>query len=234
MKFSEEKGNIIKAMLQVQKEAKGLQANTQNPFFRSKYITLDSILNFIKPILDKNNVWLIQDVCGNGKNIGVKTILMHETGEWAETEILYMAPKIKKEKDKATNEVIDIEGDPQLLGSCITYSKRYQLSSLLGICSEADDDGNKASGTLEIDEDKKITKTMAKELRDTMKSVEKLADKASLESIKDKMNEVWICSMRNKNSFEQLHTGEFVQVRDWLARELAKVNKILKEGEIND
>ena len=35
--------------------------------------------------------------------------------------------------------------DPQKLGSCITYYRRYTLGSLLGLQSE-DDDGNAASG----------------------------------------------------------------------------------------
>ena len=34
--------------------------------------------------------------------------------------------------------------DPQKLGSCITYYRRYTLQSLLGLQAE-DDDGNKAS-----------------------------------------------------------------------------------------
>ena len=36
---------------------------------------------------------------------------------------------------------------PQGIGSCITYSRRYGLSSIIGIVSDADDDGNEASAT---------------------------------------------------------------------------------------
>ena len=41
--------------------------------------------------------------------------------------------------------------DPQKLGSCITYYRRYTLASLLGLQAE-DDDGNAASGkSTEVD-----------------------------------------------------------------------------------
>ena len=42
--------------------------------------------------------------------------------------------------------MIPIKNDPQVLGSLITYLKRYQLAALMGISSEVDDDGNKATG----------------------------------------------------------------------------------------
>ena len=37
------------------------------------------------------------------------------------------------------------KNDPQQHGSAITYAKRYQLGALLGISTEVDDDGNKAT-----------------------------------------------------------------------------------------
>ena len=40
--------------------------------------------------------------------------------------------------------VLPLLEDPQKLGSCITYYRRYTLQSLLGLQAE-DDDGNKAS-----------------------------------------------------------------------------------------
>ena len=54
------------------------------------------------------------------------TLLLHESGEWIETEPLQM----KLEKNT-----------PQGVGSAVTYGRRYQISSVLGLASEEDDDG---------------------------------------------------------------------------------------------
>lgn len=117
-------------MIAIEKEIQGMTPDASNPFFKSSYITLDGILEYIRPILAKNNVWLFQNAFGDGEYICVVTRLNHSTGEFIETDILKMKPQ---------------KNDPQQLGSCITYAKRYQLASLLGISSETDDDGNKAT-----------------------------------------------------------------------------------------
>lgn len=55
---------------------------------------------------------------------------MHESGEWLETEPLVMRP---------------VKNDPQGMGSCITYARRYSYSALLSISTDEDDDGHSAS-----------------------------------------------------------------------------------------
>ena len=130
MNTSESLKSITVAMILVQSEIKGMTPDAKNPFFKSNYITLDGILEYVRPILVKNNIWLFQEVKGTDDHISVKTRLIHNSGEFIETESLEMKPQ---------------KNDPQQLGSCITYAKRYQLAGLLGISSEIDDDGNKAT-----------------------------------------------------------------------------------------
>ena len=84
----------------------------------------------VRPILAKNGLAVIQEATGDGEYIFVKTKLAHTSGEILETDILRMKPQ---------------KNDPQSMGSCITYAKRYQLAALLGICESVDDDGNKAT-----------------------------------------------------------------------------------------
>ena len=129
MKTSTEIKNIITAMTKVQTEIKGMTPDAKNPFFKSNYITLDGILEYIRPILSKNGIWLVQEAKGLDLNVSIKTSLYHSSGEFLETESLEMLP---------------VKNDPQALGSTITYLKRYQLSALIGISSEIDDDANKA------------------------------------------------------------------------------------------
>ena len=44
---------VISALLEVQKEIKNLPATEDNPFYRSKYVPLNDILDFIRPMLVK-------------------------------------------------------------------------------------------------------------------------------------------------------------------------------------
>ena len=122
--------NIYKAFVKFQSEFKGMKPDSSNPFFKSTYISLDGILETIRPILAKNGLAVIQEATGDGDYIFVKTKLIHESGEMIETEVLKMKPQ---------------KNDPQSMGSCITYSKRYQLAALLGICECIDDDANIAT-----------------------------------------------------------------------------------------
>ena len=115
----------MKKLLDVQKEIGTLSKNSKNPFFKSQYLDLNDLLTHVQPILNAHDLILAQPIL-NGK---VTTqILDAETGmiiAWSEMEL----PQIT---------------DPQKIGSCVTYFRRYTLKSLLAI-SETDDDGNLAS-----------------------------------------------------------------------------------------
>lgn len=142
--------NICKAFVKFQSEFKGMKPDSSNPFFKSTYISLDGILETARPILAKNGLAVIQEATGDGEYIFVKTKLIHESGEMIETEILKMKPQ---------------KNDPQSMGSCITYSKRYQLAALLGICECIDDDANIATyGNNTPEQSKSTGKLSAKQV----------------------------------------------------------------------
>lgn len=133
---------LATALSKFQKEVKNPRNIAINPFFNSKYAPLDEVINVIKEPLAKNGLSFIQmPNSEDGNLVSVITVLMHESGEWIESEPL----KLKNEKPTA-----------QGSGSSITYTRRYQLSEVLGIGSKDDDDGNSASQakliTKELDE----------------------------------------------------------------------------------
>jgi hypothetical protein len=141
MKTSENLSNIAKALVQVQAEAKGINKNAQGHGY--KYISFDAILTLIKPVLSKHGVYLIQNVKGeivNGENLAFcETRLLHESGEWVESDILALKPvSIGKGGQPAPV-------TPQVVGSALTYAKRYQLCGMLGINADVDDDAAVAS-----------------------------------------------------------------------------------------
>jgi len=127
---SESIKEIASALARFQAEVKDPVKDSDNPFFKSKYVELDGLLAAVRPVLSKNGLSFIQSPGGNGQDITITTLLMHSSGEWIEFDPLTLHA---------------VKTDPQGAGSAITYARRYSLSAILGVAWDADDDGNKAS-----------------------------------------------------------------------------------------
>jgi hypothetical protein len=130
MKRSETISSLAKALAVFNSKVSKVSKDANNPFFRNKYATLDNIIDEVRPILTENGLTLMQFPSGDGNNVSVTTYLMHESGEWIESDPLIMKP---------------VKNDPQAIGSCITYARRYSLASFLSLNTGEDDDGNSAS-----------------------------------------------------------------------------------------
>ena len=132
MRKSESIAELSKALAKFQEEVKQPLKDKNNPFFKSKYVPLENVVEAITDVAPKNGLsfvqWALNDE--NGR-VGVATMLMHESGEWIEFDAVHM----KADKETA-----------QGAGALITYLKRYSLSAVFGITSDQDDDGNGASG----------------------------------------------------------------------------------------
>ena len=132
MKKSESIAEISKAMVNFHKEVKQPFKDADNPFFKSKYVPLESVVEAITDIAPKHGLsfiqWALNDE--NGR-VGVATMLMHQSGEFIEFDPVFMTA------EKQT---------PQGAGALITYLKRYTLSAIFGITSDQDDDANESSG----------------------------------------------------------------------------------------
>ena len=125
MQQSELISDLATALCSAQAEMGGAVKDSNNPFFKSNYADLTSVIKVIKEPFAKHGLSFVQlpvtSVGGNG--IGVATMLMHSSGEWIKSE--YLLPM-----DKVT---------PQGAGSAITYARRYALQALAGIPSVDDD-----------------------------------------------------------------------------------------------
>lgn len=131
MNRSESIASIAKALAQFQKEVVQPEKSASNPHFKSKYVPLDNVVKSIADTAPSHGLSYIQTTVTENDKAGVQTLLMHESGEWMEFE-----PFLLPIGQKST---------PQAVGSAITYARRYTLSSIFGIASETDDDGNTAS-----------------------------------------------------------------------------------------
>jgi len=101
---------------------------TEKGSFSYTYASLPAILNLVKPVLAKYGLALAQDVTAADGRVGVQTTILGEDGPALESGVLYLP---------AGN-------TPQMAGSAITYARRYQLTALLGIAADEDDDGASA------------------------------------------------------------------------------------------
>ena len=116
--------SIYTKLFEAKKEIGKISKDSKNPFFKSKYFDINSLLEHVEPILQKHNLLLLQPIT-EGK---VRTeIIDVETGEKVTSEMAL--PQLN---------------DPQKLGSCVSYYRRYTAQSLIGL-QATDDDANLAS-----------------------------------------------------------------------------------------
>lgn len=130
MKRSETIAKLASALVNFNSEVSKISKDSENPFFKNNYASLDNIVEEVRPILQKNKLSVMQFPSGDGVNVSITTMIMHESGEWIESEPLIMKP---------------VKNDPQAIGSCITYARRYSLQAVLSLNTGEDDDGNNAT-----------------------------------------------------------------------------------------
>lgn len=141
MQSSESILAIAPALALAQGELSGLEKTGLNPAFRSQYITLDTIIASIRPVLAKHGLSFHQSMSqpyrseeGRLIAVDVETTILHKSGEWIACTV--HCPIMKP----------DIQG----VGSCYTYGRRYGLTGLLGLAADVDDDGNAAAQPTQV------------------------------------------------------------------------------------
>ena len=160
--------NLFKALAKFQQEVPAIHKGT--PGYGYSYANLSSIFNVINPILKKNGLGFTQLV---GEN-NIKTIIFHsDTGETIET--ITSIPQDVQLKGM---------NDFQVLGSAITYIRRYAISSALGLITDKDID---ACGEQVKPVTKKVTKTALKSNSAEYKKVfDALRNGYTMDQVKEK------------------------------------------------
>ena len=158
----------------------GAKQDATNPFFKSKYADLASVWEACRKPLTDNGLSVAQ-ICDTmeGQSV-IETTLMHISGEWISGKHL----------------IGSVKQDPQSVGSASTYSRRYALAAMVGICPEDDD----AEST--IDRKKKP--------ESKLKAVEKSADQRTIAKPNDPITDP---QMRNLNALLS-----FMKITDDLER----------------
>ena len=133
MKTSETTGELFKALAEFQKDVKQPKKDANNPFFKSKYVPLENVIEVIHEAGAKHGLAELTypATSEDGTQHGVGVIITHSSGEFVQFPPVLLKPA---------------KNDPQGVGAALTYSRRYALSAAFGIASETDDDGNSISG----------------------------------------------------------------------------------------
>lgn len=119
------------ALAKAQGQMGAAKKDAENPFFKSTYADLASVVAAIKKPLADNGIAYSQVVGSTDAGVCyVETILMHSSGQWLCDRVPVITQK---------------EKDPQAFGTAVSYMRRYQLQAIVGLPAE-DDDGNEASG----------------------------------------------------------------------------------------
>lgn len=111
-------------------EMPDLLTDSSNPHFQSKYVSLPKLLATVRPVLAKHGLAISQRIQAEDTRLILQTVVHYEH----DREILVVA-----------SYPVPLQGNPQQVGSAITYARRYSLMAALGIMGDPDDDGNLAA-----------------------------------------------------------------------------------------
>jgi hypothetical protein len=129
---------LFTALAAAQAEMEAATKDSNNPFFKSKYADLNSVMGAVKPALAKHGLAFVQ-VCHDAPNAAkIETLIVHDSGQ----QLSCGAVSVPVAKN-----------DAQGYGSALTYARRYSLAAAFGVGAE-DDDGNAAAKAKPTKEEK--------------------------------------------------------------------------------
>lgn len=133
IEHSAELKDLAAALVKAQATVKGAVKDSNNPFYKSKYADLASVLDACGEALTVNGLSVVQlpgyVATDNSFVATLTTMLLHTSGQWLQE----------------TGGAPIAKPDAQGVGSVVTYLRRYALQAVARVAPE-DDDGNAASG----------------------------------------------------------------------------------------
>lgn len=127
---SDKTDEFFKALAAFQEECEDPKKDSFNPHFKSRYVSLGTVIDTVRPVLKRHGLVVNQHPVQADGGVGILTHLHHlPSNQWVRSSFSLPLPK----------------NDAQAVGSGITYGLRYSLLAILGLAAE-DDDGNEVSG----------------------------------------------------------------------------------------
>lgn len=128
---AERQTGLAGAMVAAQARMPAVAKDSENPHFKSRFVSLDALVAATRPVLNEHGLAIVQFPMTNpdtGFPMLRTTILHGPSGERMSADTpLYLA-----------------RNDMQAFGAAVTYARRYAWASVLGVAAEEDDDGQAA------------------------------------------------------------------------------------------
>ncbi len=124
MNTPEQQVSLAKALVAFVSEAQDVHADSNNPFHKSRYASLQAHLLSLKPLAKKHGLAIIQMPIGDIDAVGIRNLIIHEDGGMLSCNALVPAEK-------------GMSG--QQAGSLYSYVRRYSLASIAGVATDDDD-----------------------------------------------------------------------------------------------
>ena len=121
---TEKLGELFGALAKAQSVMLEAKTDSNNPFFKSKYADLSSIVRAARKPLGENGLSVTQFIHEKEGNQFLHTRLGHTSGQWIDSFIRIQPPK----------------EDIQSLGSYMTYLRRYCYAAIVGVVAAGEDD----------------------------------------------------------------------------------------------
>jgi len=193
LETSEQLNELFKAMAEFQKEVEQPKKDADNPFFKSKYVPLENVIDAIHKVGSKHGLSEITYPVQSDGQVGVGVIITHSSGQYMKLPPILLKP------DKNT---------PQGIGSATTYARRYALSAAFGIASETDDDGNSISGNEKQPKQQKTTPVNKQISSSQVTVIQSLLIKVS-EASKGAATPDGLLSKLNIKNIEYINTDQY-------------------------
>ena len=196
MNKSESIAGLAAALAKAQGQMKGAVKDSANPFFKSKYADLASVVEAIRAAFSANGLSYVQTVQSSDLDeVRVETMILHSSGEWISCGVLALPVS---------------KNDAQGYGSALTYARRYSLSAAVGVAPE-DDDGNAAvAAKPTVDYTKHLVALAAAPSMDDLQAVFKTAYK-SAQATQDTMGMATLTNAKNKRKEVLQRTEGFLE-----------------------
>jgi len=117
----------MKRILEIKKAIGKLEKTAENPFYKSKYVDINTLLDVISPELESKGLLLLQPLTQIDGRPALWTKIMDVESNKTILEDFITLPDLQ---------------DPQKMGSAITYYRRYSIISMFSLQAEDDDANN--------------------------------------------------------------------------------------------
>ena len=122
-------GKLAKALVSFQGDIAIVEKDSDG--YNYAYLSLGGLLETIRPLQKKYGIAITQHPISQGDgDLGVATFLLHESGEYMQSEFVMPTPKLSG------------ANVTQQAGAALTYARRYAISAILRIAADEDTDAS--------------------------------------------------------------------------------------------